>query len=541
MRPSALPPTAPPGRVFREQVRTVGLEWERAHWTALGAFALIIPLSFVPMWLGLDGPGFPEGVGPEAFWATWPHDPTLGGAFLVAILVVWVVGGRLWYPHGPRIRILAAPVDRRTHELLRAAAGAAWVLPLAWLALGAGILLHRASAGAWPAAGGGGWLALLCGPAVVYLLVSAGFLRHTRRSVIVTCTVAGAAVAALYAPHVLPPSVGAVVGFVFLDELGLFTAFAGGSWSALLLWSGAAGSLLVVRAGGHAEAEGGGRVKGRDRAQGGVRAQDGVPAPVTPRMPATQRDLHPSGRLPARPPLQAVVREHVRSLPDSMSGLGIAIAFALGLWSGAVWADVRVLQPETWMGLLADSSVLARVFGIALVLYVLAGDTPRMAPGAYPRLGAPPFSRRSWVLSRAGVWVAATIAVVVTAQLALGLAASIAGVGEGFQAGPLALVQTVILVLAAGCFGSAVTARYEQPLPMLVGGVTGIVVGGMFAVILVDVFLFRIPEALVHALILEGALAGRVTGGGALVLAAWILLFGAASWHAAGRREVSER
>lgn len=105
-------------------------------------------------------------------------------AFFCALLWAFFWPYRVWRGEGPAQRGYhwAMPVDRRTHDLLRVAAGALWLFAFTLLfSLLAPLLSQLSGHGALlPVFSPTAWLSMLVGPQLVYILVSIPTLGSDR-------------------------------------------------------------------------------------------------------------------------------------------------------------------------------------------------------------------------------------------------------------------------------------------------------------------------------------------------------------------------
>jgi hypothetical protein len=545
--PDGLPPPPAAHRVFREQLRTALLGWSAPEWAVLGAL-LAQPIALFLLW----GQLFPEPAPEPTQDGIWLHSGGVAAGYLVAMALSFCVAAVVWRPRGNPFGLdrenegkdgrwgdafLAQPIDQAQHLLLRAGAGAVWVLLAGWVALSLGVLIEWSAAGTWSPLTTLGWIGVLGGPMVLYLLMSAGSIRTAGMSKRSTVVLGATALLAILGPAL--PGGDAVVRPLFFGELGLVTALVGGEGLAVLLWIAVAGGLLLWQAGRPLDAASG-EAAGTDRAKrseaqgpGHLHADPTSEARASVlRMPARLRDSGPpSGRLPPRPSPASVLLEHGRSLRESIPASYLLMYLACGLALGAIWIEGVVLSdPATWSGALGAPGLLIRATAIAAVFLLCGQDRAHSSPAAYQNL-APPVARRTWIIPRVGLLVAIVVVAALAAQIAAEVMVRVVGFGDGLRAGPAGLAQTAGLVVAFGLFSAALATPARQPLRTL-----------LFLALLAPVILlvllsaFRMPTELLEVLFMRGVFSGQPAPGAHLGLAGWIVLSAAVLWFATGRR-----
>lgn len=537
-----LPPAASAANVFREQVRTALHGWGGEYWW----YAALFPVAVLLMWATLGPPAFLEAVldaAGEGVVGGGPGTGYLGWGFLVAMWLAFMLPSVVWQPRGMpnmwkaaegweaarswRAGGMAHPVDHRMHDLLRTAGGALWMLSVAWATLGFGASLEWMASGAGPGLSAPEWAGLAGAPLVVYLTAVAALIgkgRVTRGSagVIIAILLLGFGGGAV-------PGGDAVAELLLWGDVGLVSAVLGRSPLATLLWSAVAGALVWWQTGRLPH----GRRKNEETVRGGT-----APAARPLRAPARMTETAPpSGRLPPRPPWLSVLREQLRTFGDGVSGVWLAsIAFGLPIIGGVMLDGVWLHDPRTWGGVLDQP--LAAVHGLAVVVaaYFPVLDSARLVPSAMGGIGAPPVSRRSWVLSRLTLLVAPAFAILLLGHLALGLGAWLGG--PAGMLGGQGLLHAAGLVLAAGLFGGIVTTISDRPfVAAFTSMVAFVVVPPLISMTLLVLPPTREAAGSAYAsLHLEGVLQGEPTAAATLFLLGWIALLVPVLWLSAGRR-----
>ncbi len=543
--PDGLPPPPATHRVFREQLRTAFLGWSALEWAFFGAF-LGLPMAVFLLFVEVFPESIQEGI--------WPHSGGMAVGYLLAMGLSFCVAAAVWRPRGMPLAadweiegkdgrwgdaFLAQPIGQEQHLLLRAGAGAVWVLLAGWVALGLGVLIEWSVAGTWSPLTPLGWIGVLGGPMVLYLLMSAGSIRTAGMSKRSTVVLGATALLAILGPAL--PGGDAVVRPLFFGELGLVTALVGGEGLAVLLWIAAGGGLLLWQAR-HPLDAASGEAAGTDRTRRSVAHGTG-PLDADPtseargsvlRMPARLRDSGPpSGLLPPRPSPASVLLEHLRSLRESVPASHFLMyAFYLPMAAGII-DGVSLWDPATWTRALAAPVVLIRATGALAAFSLCMLDGTATSPAAYRNL-VPPVARRTWFISRAGLLVIIVLVAALVAQFAVEVVVRAVGFEDGLSAGPGGLVQTAGLVVAAGLVGAAMATPSRQPLKILLFMI--FVVPVVLFVILFIFWAFRVPTELVQVLLLRGVLSGQPAPGANLTLSGWIVLSAAVLWFGTGRR-----
>ena len=512
--------------MFRAHLRTTFHGWRRQEilWTAL--------FSVVFFLLGIREPfqpPVPDGPLPLRGGPGTAHTIALAVAVVFAFNL-W--GGSTWGSRSDEGRrqdaLLALPMHRGRHHRLRILAGLTWIVGLTGLALALGAAGEWAVTGSMPSASPAVWIALALSPGLVVLVAVPGLGRAGRPDWM-SGIVLGA-VMLLYMPGGLSiPEEPRFVFALFHGPLGVVTAFAGAHLGAVVLWGAVFGARVwwAGRRLRRASRGGTGSVERSRTTEEDWRRKAAGPG-ATPGHPLAGPG--PGGRL----------RAELRTATATVTlGEALLLVFAWGILTISLVGDARLLDPSGhWEATLSDPLRTMSWSAFVLAFLWMFFDHDRLAPRAFPRLGALPSTRRGQVLTRVAaamglILVGATVvgSLLVTISLAT-------GTGTVPTAGQL-LNSFGLMVLVALAAGAIATAFDSYLAVFLVPPVVLLLVllpaAGVVAPILGAGGMGR--AEVLATLYLVPAFEGQPTPGTALALGLWIIAAAGALWFATGMRD----
>lgn len=167
-----------------------------------------------------------------------PAAAALAFCFLALFAVGLSWPARVWRGEPPAGRDYhwSLPVERRTHDLLRVAAGAVWLFALTLLLGTLTALTALIYGNAVPLAGLSApvWIELMLAPQLIYLLASALWARFDHPAAVLWGSSGALAVATGLAAQYQVPLLGTLLPGIFLGPWGLLNALAGPAYSELV-------------------------------------------------------------------------------------------------------------------------------------------------------------------------------------------------------------------------------------------------------------------------------------------------------------------